>query len=72
MSLIDPNFGKVLSSSRALVTSMAILITNECISKLKTKYSKLTVWINVNTLLYEKTLKTSVIDKKMIKKKRWS
>ena len=45
------------SSSTALLTSIATLITNEYVSKLRTRYTKLTDWINVITLLYEKTLK---------------
>ena len=45
------------------MTSIAILITNEYISKLKIRYTKLRDWINVITLLYEKTLKQSMIDK---------
>ena len=35
MSLINPSIGIVLTSSTALLTSIAILITNENISKLK-------------------------------------
>ena len=35
MSLINPSIGIVLTSSTALLTSLAILITNEYISKLK-------------------------------------
>ena len=69
MGLINPSVGIVISSSTALLTSIATLITNEYISKLKIKYTKLRIWINVNTLLYEETLKESMIDKKMIKKK---
>ena len=46
-----------------MLTSIAILITNEYISKLKIRYTKLRDWINVITLLYEKTLKESMIDK---------
>ena len=64
MSLINPSIGVVLTSSSALLTSIAILITNEYISKIKTRYTKLRDWINVITLLYEKTLKESMIDKK--------
>ena len=62
MSLINPSIGVVLTSSSALLTSIAILITNECISKLKIRYTKLRDWINVMTLLYEKTSKQSMID----------
>ena len=35
MSLIDPSIGIVLTNSTALLTSLAILITNEYKSKLK-------------------------------------
>ena len=63
MALINPGAGIVISSSAALLTSIAILITNEYISKLKIRYTKLRDWINVITLLYEKTLKESMIDK---------
>ena len=68
MSLINPGVGIIISSSTALLTSIAILITNEYISKLKLRYTKLRDWINVITLLSEKTLKESMIDKKLIKK----
>ena len=63
IALINPGAGIVISSSTALLTSIAILITNEYISKLKIRYTKLRDWINVITLLYEKTLKESMIDK---------
>ena len=68
MSLINPSVGIVISSSTALLTSIAILITNEYISKLKIRYTKLRDWINVITLLYEKTLKQSMVDKKIDEK----
>ena len=68
MSLLNPSIGIVLTSSTALLTSIAILITNEHISKLKIRYTKLRDWINVITLLYEKTLKESMIDKKIDEK----
>ena len=65
MGIISPGPAIVISSSIALLTSIAILITNEYISKLKIRYTKIKVWINVITLLYEKTLKESMIDKKI-------
>ena len=68
MSLINPGAGKIISSSTALLTFIAILITNEYISKLKIRYTKLRDWINVITLLYEKTLKQSMVDKKIDEK----
>ena len=51
-----------------MLTPIAILITNEYNSKLKIRYTKLRDWINVITLLYEKTLKHSMIDKKIDEK----
>ena len=68
MSLINPSIGVVLTSSTALITSIAILLMNEYISKLKIRSTKLRDWINVITLLYEKTLKESMIDKKIDQK----
>ena len=68
MGLINPGAGIFISSSTALLTSIAILITNEYISKLKIRYTKLRDWINVFTLLYEKTLKQSMVDKKIDEK----
>ena len=68
MGLINPSVGIVISSSTALLTSIAILITNEYVSKLKIRCTKLRDWINVITLLYEKTLKESMIDKKIDEK----
>ena len=65
MGLINPGAGINISSGTALLTSIAILITNDFISKLKIRYTKLRDWINVITLLYEKTLKTSMVDKKI-------
>ena len=65
MSLNNPGAGIIISSSTALLTSIAILITNEYISKLKIRYTKLRDWINVITLFYDKTLKQSMIDKKI-------
>ena len=68
MSLINPSIGIVLTSSRALLTSLAILITNEYISKLKLRYTKLRDWINFIIILYEKALKESMVDKKIDQK----
>ena len=62
MSLLNPSIGIVLTSSTALLTSIAILITIEYISKLKISYTKSRDWIIVITLLYEKTIKESTID----------
>ena len=69
MSLINPGVSINISSSTALLTSIAILITNECISELKIRYTKLRDWNNVFTLLNEKTLKFLWLIKRLIKKK---
>ena len=68
MSILNPSIGIVLTSSTALLTSLAILITNEYISKLKLRYTKLRYWINFITILYEKTLNQSMIEKKIDEK----
>ena len=60
MSLINPSIGIVLTSSTALLTSIAVLITNEYISKLEIRYTKIGDCINVNILPNEKTLKDSI------------
>ena len=41
MSLIIPGAGIIISNSTASLTSIAVLITNEYISKLKIRYTKL-------------------------------
>ena len=68
LSIINAGVGIVISSSTALLTSVAILITIENISKLKLRYTKLRVWINFFTILCEKTLNQSVVDKKIDEK----
>ena len=68
MGLINPGAGIIISSSRALLTSFAALITNEYISKLKIRYTKLRDWINVITLLHERTLKQLMMDKRINQK----
>ena len=44
MSLINPSIGLVTTISTALLTSLAILITIEYISKLKIRFTKLRDW----------------------------
>ena len=68
MSLINPSIGIVWTFSTAFLSSIAILTTNEYISKLKLRYTKLRDWIYFITLLYNKTLKESMIDKKIDQK----
>ena len=64
MSLKNPSKGIVPTSSSALLTSLAILITNEYISKLKLRYTKLSDWIKFIEIHHEKTLNQSMVDKK--------
>ena len=61
-SLINPYIGIPITSCSAVLTSIAILITNEHHSKLKNSYTKSRDWMNVITLLYVKTLKQSMRD----------
>ena len=68
MDLISPGAGIFTSSCTALLTSIVVLITNEYISKLKIRYTKLRDWINVITLFFEEILKTSMIDKEVAQK----
>ena len=63
MSVFSPSIRVDLTSSTVLLTSIAILITNEYFSKLKIRDTKLRDWINVIILLFEKTLKDSMIKK---------
>ena len=67
-SILNPSVGNVLTSSLALITSIAILITNEFKSQLKTRYIKLGDWNKIFTLLYSKTLKQSTVEKKIDEK----
>ena len=72
MSLKNPSIRIVLTSSSALLKSLAILITKENISKLKLRYTELRDWINFITILYEKPLNQSTVDKKLMIKKHKS
>ena len=52
MFLINPSIGIVLTFINIfLLTSIAILIKNEYITKLKLRYAKLRVWVNFITIL---------------------
>ena len=68
MGLINSGAGIIISISTALLTSIAILITKEHFSKLKIRFSKLRDWINVITLLNERTSKQTMVDKKIDEK----
>ena len=55
--------GVPIAGASAFITSVATVITNEYMSKRKSRYTKLRDHINMITLLYEKTLAKSLIDK---------
>ena len=61
VTILKSSIGTVLTSSTALLLSIAILITTEYISKLEKGYTKLRDWMNFITLLYE----TSMVHKKI-------
>ena len=63
LSLLKPSVGVLITSSPALITSIAILIKNEYNSKMKKKHTELGDWILVHVLLYDKTTKHSRTDK---------
>ena len=68
MSIINQNIVIALPSSTALLTSIAILITNEWMSQLKISYTKLRDWTNLITILFEKAINQSLIYEKIDQK----
>ena len=72
MSLLKPSIGIMLNSSSTLLTTLANLITIAYINKLKLRYTKLWDWINFITILYEKTLNQSMVNKILLKRKHWN
>ena len=64
LSIINPSIAVPIASSSALIASIAISIKNKCISKLKIRFTKLRL-DSVISLLYEKTLKQSMLDKEL-------
>ena len=65
----NPSIVILIAGSSALITKIAILMTVEKISMTKLQDTTLGDWMNVVSLLYEKTLKQSMIEKKLTKKK---
>ena len=51
LSVVNPSICIIFSCSTALLTSIAILVKKEYISKLKIRYINIREWIIVNTLL---------------------
>ena len=65
LSILNPSVGVVWISSTALLTSVAILIMYERISKIKRRFTNILDWIIVITLPYEKTLKQPMVDERI-------
>ena len=63
LSLLNWTIGDIATDSTALLTSIAIFITNENLSKLKIKYTKLRDWSNVITLQYAELVKQSMLNR---------
>ena len=55
--------GIMRASSISFLSSISTFFTNEYFSRLKIRYTKMRDWINVTTLLNEKTLKQLMLDK---------
>ena len=68
LSIPNTSVGSVITSSTALLTSNALLITHEYISKIQIRYTTMKNWININSLSCEKTIKQSMNDKKIVEK----
>ena len=62
ISTFNPSVDIVLKNRTDLITSIAVLITNEKITKSKIRCTKLRDWIIAITLLYGKTLKQPMVD----------
>ncbi len=65
---VGATIGVPIAGVSAFLASIATLITNEYLSKRKARYTKLRDYINMITLLYEKTLTKSMMDKKIDEK----
>ena len=60
---VGASIGVPIAGVSSFLVSVAVLLTNEYMSKMQTRYTKLRDHISMITLLYEKTLKNSMIDK---------
>ena len=59
------SIGLVCASSISVLSKTWTLISNEYFSRMRIRFTKLKDWIIEITLLYEKTLKQSMVDKKI-------
>ena len=65
---VGTQIGVPVAGVSSFAISVAVLFTNEYFSRLKLRYQKLRDQINMIKLLYEKTLKKSLVDKKIDEK----
>ena len=65
---VGTQIGVPIAGVSSFVISVAVLFTNEFSSRLKSRYQKLRDHIKMIKLLYEKTLKKSLVDKKIDEK----
>ena len=65
---VGTQIGVPIAGVSSFVISVAVLFTNEYFSILKSRYQKLRDHIKMIKLLYEKTLKKSLVDKKIDEK----
>ena len=65
---VGATIGVPIAGVSAFIASIATLIPNEYLSKRKARYTKLRDPVNMITLLYEKTLTKSMMDKKIDEK----
>ena len=68
MTITNSSVGIAITSSTALLSRIAFLITNEYKSKLKLRFTKLRDRISFITIQCEKTSNQSMVDKKIDEK----
>ena len=66
---VGASIGVPIAGCVSFIASVATLITNEDFSKVKLRYKKLEDWMNMVSIVYEKTLSKCKIDKKIIEKR---
>ena len=65
---VGATIGVPIAGVSDFIVSIATVITNEYLSKRKARYTKLRDHVNMITLLYEKTLTESMMNKKIDEK----
>ena len=70
MTGVPTSIGVPIAVFSSLPANGATLITNGCFSELTLRLTKLKVWINIIAILYEETLKKSMLYEKVDEKER--